>query len=244
MTDKPEDDTGETAAAGPAEGAAARKGFSGAQVALIVVVVILATAGASIWFYRTYIAPSDFRPVELSYKEQAKLDTKLRQLGVNPEVLLPDAPRDPDPVDAEGRLVPQKYTEDPKKRDVRMSERELNAIVASDPELARRFAIDLSDNLASAKLLIPVDPDMPVMGGRTLRVNAGLELAYRDGKPVVRLRGVSIMGVPVPNAWLGNLKNVDLVQEFGSEPGFWNSFAAGVDLIEVKQGELHIQFKE
>ena len=75
-------------------------------------------------------------------------------------------------------------------------------------------------------------------------VNAGIELAYRDERPVVKLRGVSIMGVPVPNAWLGNLKNVDLVEQFGAGPGFWNSFAAGVDLIEVADGQLHIKLKE
>ena len=113
-------------------------------------------------------------------------------------------------------------------------------MVASNPDLAKRFAIDLADNLASAKLLIPVDPDMPVMGGKTLRVNAGIELAYRDGKPVVKLRGVSIMGVPVPNAWLGNLKNIDLVEQFGADPGFWQSFSAGVGLIEIEDGQLHI----
>jgi len=201
------------------------------------------TAGLSFWLIRTYIHPGDFKPVSLSAREQGQLDAKLRQLGVNPRELLPNAKRE-DQFDAEGRLVPEKYSEDPEKREIRMSERELNALIANNPELARRLAIDLSDNLASAKLLIPVDPDMPVLGGRILRVNAGIEVAYREERPVVKLRGISIMGVPVPNAWLGNLKNVDLVQEFGTGPGFWNSFAAGVDLIEVVDGQLHIKLRE
>jgi hypothetical protein len=219
------------------------KGFSGAQVALFMLVAILVTAGLSFWFFRTYIQPADFKPVELSVREQSKLDSKLQQLGVNPHDLLPNAKRE-DKFDEEGRLVPEKYTEEAGSRDIRMSERELNALVASNPDMARRFAIDLSNDLASAKLLIPVDPDMPMLGGRTLRVNAGVELAYHDGKPLVMLRGVSVMGVPIPNAWLGNLKNVDLVNEFGTGPGFWNSFAAGVDLIEIADGELHIKLKE
>ena len=217
--------------------------FSGRQVLLFVLVAVLLTAGISFWFIRTYIHPSDFKPVTLSAREQGELDAKLRSLGVNPRELLPDAERE-DRFDAEGRLVPEKYSEDPQKRDIRMSERELNALIANNPELARRLAVDLSDNLASAKLLIPVDPDMPFLGGRTLRVNAGIEVAYREERPVVRLRGVSIMGVPIPNAWLGNLKNVDLVEQFGAGPGFWNSFAAGVDLIEVADGNLHIKLRE
>jgi hypothetical protein len=40
------------------------------------------------------------------------------------------------------------------------------------------------------------------------------------------------------------LKNVDLVEQFGAAPGFWNSFAAGVDLIEVADGQLHMKLKE
>jgi plasmid maintenance system antidote protein VapI len=190
-----------------------------------------------------YLFPSDFKLVKLSGKEQTHLDSKLRLLGVNPRDLLPNARRE-DQVDSDGRLVPEKYEEQSEKRDIRMTEKEINAIVASNPDVARRFAIDLSDNLASAKLLIPIDPDLPIMGGRILRVNAGLELAYRNSRPIVKLRGVSIMGVPIPNAWLGNLKNVDLVEQFGAGPGFWKNFSAGVGLIEINDGQLHIKLKE
>ncbi len=220
-----------------------RKGFSGTQVALFILLAILITAGVCFWVFRTYINPSEFRPVTLSASEQVALDSKLHTLGLNPRDLLPDAQR-PEQVDADGRLIPEKYQEDPAKRDIRMSEKELNAIIASNPDLARRFAIDLSRDLASAKMLIPVDQDFPVMGGRTLRINAGLELAYRDERPVVILRGVSVMGVPVPNAWLGNLKNADLVSEFSSDPGFWRAFSAGVDYIGIEDGQLHVKLKE
>lgn len=91
---------------------------------------------------------------------------------------------------------------------------------------------------------VPLEEDFPVMGGKTLRINAGVELAFQNGKPIVKLKGVSLMGVPVPNAWLGNLKNVDLVQEFGADPGFWKSFADGVENISVVEGELKVKLKE
>jgi hypothetical protein len=105
-------------------------------------------------------------------------------------------------------------------------------------------AIDLGQDLVSLKILVPVDPDFPFLGGKTLRVRAGAELAYKEGRPLVKLRGVSIMGVPVPNAWLGGLKNIDLVQEFGGDSGFWKTFAEGVDAINVREGSLYIKFKE
>lgn len=84
---------------------------------------------------------------------------------------------------------------------------------------------------------------MPILGGKTLKIAAGLELGYKNRKPVVALKGVSLWGVPIPNAWLGNLKNVDLVHEYGNE-GFWQAFAAGVDNISVGEGRLTVKLKE
>jgi hypothetical protein len=52
------------------------------------------------------------------------------------------------------------------------------------------------------------------------------------------------MGVPIPNAWLGNLKNVDLVNEFGADRGFWKSFSEGVDNIRVEEGQMKIKLRE
>ena len=221
-------------------------GFSGKQVALFVLVAMVAAAALTFWLVRAYLYPSEFEPVSLSQKEQVALDGKLRGLGLDPREVLPDAKRSgqEDRFDEDGRLIAEPYSEAGASRSVSLSERELNAMVASSPEFARQFAIDLSSNLASAKLLIPVDPDFPVLGGRTLRVTAGLEIDYRNERPVVILRGISVMGVPVPNAWLGNLKNVDLVEQFGGDPGFWRSFAAGIDTISVEDGKLDITLKE
>ena len=81
------------------------------------------------------------------------------------------------------------------------------------------------------------------MPGRIVRVRGGAELAFASGRPSVVIKGVSLMGVPVPNAWLGNLKNVDLVQEYG-DAGFWQAFADGVESMRVQEGRLHIQLKE
>jgi len=222
-------------------------GYSGRQVLLFVLTAVVLTIGLTFWYVRTYLYASEFEPVELSVKEQHSLDGKLIDLGLDPVDVMPDARRSagtPDRFDKDGRLIAERYSEAGASREIHLTEKELNALIAGNADLARRFAIDLSGNLASAKLLVPVDPDFPIMGGKTLRVTAGLELDYRDTAPVVILRGVSVMGVPVPNAWLGNLKNVDLVDQFGGSAGFWRGFADGVESIEVRDGELQILLKE
>jgi hypothetical protein len=48
----------------------------------------------------------------------------------------------------------------------------------------------------------------------------------------------------LPNAWLGGVKNIDLIKEFGTDQGFWKSFADGVETIGVVDGFLKIQLKE
>jgi hypothetical protein len=97
----------------------------------------------------------------------------------------------------------------------------------------------------TSRALIPVDPGFPILGGRTLRVSAGVELAYADGRPIVALRGVSVMGVPIPNAWLCNLKNVDLVERYGAgDGGFWQAFAEGVEHVALDDGRLKVTLRE
>ena len=144
----------------------------------------------------------------------------------------------------EKKAIARKYSEDDANRTITFTQREINGMLAKNTDLADRLAIHLSDNLASARLLIPLDPDFPIMGGKTLKASAGLELAYSDGRPRVALRGISLWGVPIPNAWLGGLKNVDLVQEFGGSSGFWKSFADGVENITLADGRLSIALKE
>ncbi|MDH3647663.1 MAG: arginine N-succinyltransferase [Gammaproteobacteria bacterium] len=213
-----------------------KRRFSGLQVIGIIALVILITVLVTAFIVKRYFWPSNFRPVELNQKEEQVLDAKLQRLqgyGDSNLVVTDDPP-----------LVAEAYSEENASREIFFGERELNALIARNTNLANRLAIDLSSNLASANLLVPMADDFPMVGGKTLRVTAGVEMAFQDNRPVIVLKGVSLMGVPIPNAWLGNLKNVDLVREFGGSEGFWKTFAEGVELIQVTEGRLHIKLKE
>lgn len=216
--------------------APARSGLRWPEVTLIVIATIAVTAGLTYWLLSQYLFLKEFTPVQLKPKEEQVLNDKLRAIGIDVSGSRVQKPVEP--------LKPERYSEAGAKREVEFSERELNAMLAKNTDLAQKLAIDLSDDLVSAKLLMPLEEDFPMLGGKTLRVNAGVELAYKESRPIVVLKGVSIMGVPIPNAWLGNLKNVDLVQEFGADRGFWKSFADGVEYIHVEDGRLRVKLKE
>ena len=215
-------------------------GLKGIHVLWIVLGTILITAAVTFWAVRTYIYAHDFKPVELSSKEQ-QLNSKLKLLGYKPAPAAPSA--DKPETDSEW-LRPERYDDTKGKRELFFTERELNGLLANNRDLAKKLAVDLSDDMVSARLLVHVDPDFPILGGKTLRVSAGVEAAFHDKRPVIRLRGVSVMGIPVPNAWLGGLKNVDLIGEFGDAGGFWAAFAEGVKDIQVEDGRLKISLKE
>ena len=203
-----------------------------ASMCIAIVITVLAI--------KIFLFPSPFKPVILSAEEEQQLSTKLEQfdsLATQPEPAKNEYTKD-------GALKPEQYSEENSSREISFTERELNAMMAKNTDLAQKLALDLANNTVSIKLLIPLDPDFPIMGGKTLQVKAGAELAYREGRPVVKLKGVSLMGVPMPNSWLGGLKNIDLIGEFGVDDGFWKSFADGVDSIIVTDGFLKIKLKE
>ena len=198
----------------------------------IVIITVLVTLALGYWVFTSYLFPTSFNPVELSKKEQQTLDKKIDRIRGNT------------PSKKQKALKPEAYSEAGASREINFTEKELNALLANNTNLASKLAIDLSDNLASAKLLVDMDPDFPIVGGKTLKMSAGMELELRNGKPRAVLKGVSVWGVPIPNAWLGDMKNIDLFKEFGQSGGFWQLLQDGIETVEVKDGTLLIKLKE
>lgn len=217
------------------------------KIALIVIGAACLASILTIVLAKVYLFPKEFRPVHLDAQEEQALDTKIKKLTAD----APQAGAGTDKKNAqhtaakqpEEALTPERYSESNADRVIHLTERELNGLLARNTDLAKKLAIDLSDDLASAKLLVPLDPDLPFFGGKTLKVTAGMELRYNGQRPVAILRGVSIWGVPIPNAWLGGLKNIDLFGEFGMDQGFWHTVAAGVADIHIVDGKLTIRLR-
>jgi hypothetical protein len=208
-------------------------------IALITVVIVgLIVAG----WVKYNIYASEHTPTKLEPEEQKILDTKLNRLEESARE--EHAASRSQEHDTTGRLTPEPYSEKWAKREIDLTEKELNSIIADSPETARMVAIDLSENLVSLKLVVPVDEEIIILGGKTLRINLGMILSYERGKLVVGLKGISLGGIPMPNAWLGYLKNKNLVDEFGGDGGFWSLFAEGIKDIKVRDGHIRIHLRE
>lgn len=228
----------------------AKKRLGCLQVFGLMVIAVIITAGVTVLVFKTYFFPSEFKPVTLNPAEEKVLAAKLENLDSTGGGVTSHKNHDPntsskaDRFDLKPPMEPEPYSEKGIKREIGFTERELNGLLAKNTDLAKKLAIDLSDDLISAKLLLPVDEDFPILGGKILRLRSGMAFTYNKGKPVVILKGITIMGVPIPNAWLGGIKNIDLVEKFGAEKGFWKTFSDGVEDIKVEEGLLKIKLKE
>ncbi len=211
------------------------RGFSLRKVAAIVVLAIVLSVIVTLLVARTWFFPSPIKPVNLDQREQVVLEAKLNSLkkaGHDQAITDSSAP------------VPERYTELSEDRVIYFTQRELNAMIARNPDLANRVSFHLSDGLISASMIVDVPHDFPVFGGNSVRISTGLNLDYQQGRPVVKLEGVSIMGVPVPGAWLGGIKGLDLVLVYGKEGGFWQAFSHGVRDLRVEQGKLRVELAD
>jgi hypothetical protein len=216
--------------------------FSGKQVVVFVGLAVLATAVGTAWWVNQHLFATMFEPIRLNVAEQQVLDAKMAPLLHTTNA---GSPALPSSLPATGMpLEPEPYTERGANREIQLTEREVNGLLARDPEMAKRVAVDLSDDLVSVKLVVPVNNEMPLVGGKLLKLNFGLALSYADGKPVVAMRGISVGGIPLPSAWWGDIKNTNLVEEYGGSGGFWDQFAKGVKDLKVQDGELHVTLKE
>ena len=211
-----------------------KKGSGCLKVLGIMLVLALLITGVSMWWVKHNVYASPLDPVVLSQKEVTKLQEKLERLE---RASMQAAP-------SNNSLKPEAYSEDDAKREIRITEKELNSLIAENKKWADKVAIDLSADLLSLTLLIPVDEEFPIIGGTTARITAGATLRYENERPVVILRGISLGGVPLPSAWMGDIKNKNLLDEFGGQGGFWDAFSDGIANIEVREGHLYLKLKE
>ncbi len=203
-------------------------------VAVIVILAIFVSVAATLLVVRVWFFPTSIKPVDLNQQEEMVLNAKLDVLKAQD---IPDENSIYEPSSGA-------YAERPQDRILYFTQRELNAMIARNPDLARKVSVHLSDRLISANMIVTLPDDFPVFGGRTVRISSGLHVDYQQGRPVITVEGVSIMGVPVPGAWLGGIKGRDLTAFYAEDEGFWSVFAQGVKDLNVEDGRLRVELAE
>lgn len=202
--------------------------------ALLIAAAILGscalTAVGTAWWVKHNFYASALKPVQLTTLEQQAFDQKLQALEVVGHSEVTTTP------------PPSAQSTDP--REIAISAKEINAFLAAQG-VGDRVKVDLSRDRVSANFILPMDEGLPLIGGTTLRLKLALgALVDAAGKFVLKVDDVSVGGVPLPNAWLGGIKGLDLIAANLESDPVVRGFVAGIKEFEVSQGALRLRLNE
>ncbi len=188
-------------------------------------------AAATAWWVKRNFDASPLKPVMLSQAEQAALDEKVRIISAEPA-----------PPAADGRSEEQRAAE--AKRTLSITEHEINGYLAKQG-LGEQFKVSLGDGDAAVTLVAPVDKSVPFIGGTTLRVKVALNASIESGrKCALSIADVTVGGVPLPNAWLGGIKGVNMLAANMQSDPVAKRFLDGIRELDISTGAIRVVLNE
>lgn len=183
-------------------------------VILLILALGAAVAGAAIWWVN--------RPIEatvLTLPEKTQLDEKLAAIDSEQD--------DPEYVRGEKEIV--------------LTEREINGLLHANTPLGNQLKLELANDAVHARINADIPADFPVMAGKKLKGKARFLIANEAGNPALILDDLTVYGISLPNAWLGDLKGQNLLGAVLSPGG---GSLAGIEDISVSQRKLIIKLAE
>ena len=210
-----------------------RQGPSGKKILLITLGVFVLGCGlaaaTTAWWIKRNIYASPIQPVSLTQNEQQALDAKIHVLEAG---TAPAGQPEASPGEQERTLV--------------ITAKEINAYLASQ-QLGETVKVQLGSDSISATMLVPVPQDsgLPLVSGTTLRLSLSMGARMNEAKKVaLEVKDVRVGGIPVPNAWLGDIKGVNLTDDsLQNDPGL-QRFLAGIQSLKITPDGLRVVLAE
>ena len=178
--------------------------------------LITVTTGAATWWWIN----RPITPIVLTATEQAVLDQKLAAAQQDPA--------EPDYVPG-GKVI-------------MLTERELNGLLGLN-DLGDQIHLDLVKDAIHARLNTDVPDDAPFLAGKSIKAKARFFIKDDAGTPSVVLDDLSIWGISLPDAWLGNVKGENLLGLITDELKN-NPFADGIKSFEIQRNQIAIHLAE
>ncbi|MDP0492480.1 MAG: hypothetical protein Q7Q71_15645 [Verrucomicrobiota bacterium JB023] len=191
-------------------------------ILLTLFILAVIAVGAIFWWLN--------RPIKatvLAEPEKAVLEEKLARLE-EPEGATPSEPGTPDYQPGEKLIV--------------LTERELNGLLHDNTGMGDQLKLELAKDAVHARISADIPEDFPIMSGKKLKGKARFLVKDTSGNPALILEDLTIWGISLPNAWLGDLKGKNLLGELlGKSP---SGGIAGIRNLVVEQDELRIELDD
>jgi hypothetical protein len=220
----------------------AKPGLSTRQVLLIILggvllVSALVTAAVIGWFHYNF-NPAPMQPVVLSEVEKQVFNAKLSAFGdpaLTPVTLKfpasgpASAPASSAPSAAPAPAVPAGL----ENKTIVLTEREVNAYLAAQ-NLGENIQVSFGEGRVITAIIVEMPPDFPILPGQKLRarITFGTGLTPEHKLSLV-FNDLNVGGISLPNAWLGDLKGVDLVAENLQHDPALQRFLSGIRSLEI-----------
>lgn len=188
---------------------------------------VLIIGGLWWWFTRP------IQPVVLSPGEIVAVEAKLAAIqGTEPAPPIPAAPP----------TGPVEPTYEPGKKEILLTEREINGLLNRNTDLGKSLSFQLGTGVVIARFETDLDPDLPLLGGRRFKARARFLITESTGRPSFVIDDLTIWGISLPNEWLGNLKGRNLLEEIlGASK---QDHLPGVQSFTIEPGQITIRLKE
>ena len=124
-----------------------------------------------------------------------------------------------------------------------LTDREVNAMLHQNTNLGDKLKIEFATDAVHARIKTDLDPDLPFVGGRSLKARARFKLADESTTPAIILDDLTVWGISLPNAWLADLKGKNLLSNLGIESQ-GKRLENGIEEIKVENGQITIRLAE
>lgn len=135
----------------------------------------------------------------------------------------------------EEKIELQERIYEPGAKSFSLTEREVNGLLNENTNLGKDVRLELGDDAIHARVRTTLAEDFPILGGHTVNGRARFRVSTAEG---IILDDVTVFGISLPNAWLGELKGKNLLTSVtGNLP-------KGVKSISVTDGKLNVELEE
>ena len=122
-----------------------------------------------------------------------------------------------------------------------LTQREVNGLINQNTEWGDRLKLEFARDAIHARIETDLDPDIPIVGGKRLKLRARFLVAGNREDSHIILDDVTLWGISLPNDWLGGLKGKNLLQE---ALGLEGRGVSGVEELSIEPGELIIRLAD
>lgn len=219
----------------------------GCLAMVFVVALVAASVFATLWWLNQ---PID--PVILSPRERTVAEAKLAEVELAgekstpkdsshnatvPPVRFPQIENDAPPSEADRPYVAGS-------RMMKLTEREVNGLLNAHTDLGQTLRVEFGRDAINAYLALRIPEDFPIAAGQMLRARGRVRVAIGEGtEPQVVLEDVTVYGLSLPKAWLGNLKGENLLEQHNLASDR-RMILHGVKSLKIEPGQLLLEVTE